>query len=162
MTFAQRRNRLTTHFSEHLPIFKRHISVRTYLLTYLLTNSKEQIPSWESNWFSASQEIPQFLWNPRVHYRIHKCPPTVPNLSQLDPVHNPTSHFLRLHLRPSLASGPFPSSFPNTTLYMPLPICETCSAHLFHSFPVVGQNTAHVEESYDNRHLLAKYVPYCQ
>jgi len=27
MTFAQRRNRLTTHFSEHIPVVKRRISV---------------------------------------------------------------------------------------------------------------------------------------
>jgi len=29
MTFAQLRNRLTTHFSERIPVFKRRISVLT-------------------------------------------------------------------------------------------------------------------------------------
>ena len=58
----------------------------------------EQSPSLEANWFEASQEIPRILWNPKVHYRIHKCSPPVPVLSQLDPVHTPTSNFLRIQL----------------------------------------------------------------
>jgi len=59
------------------------------LLTYLLTYSMEQSPSWEANWFGASKEIPRILWNLKVHYRIHKSPSTVPNLSQPEPVHTP-------------------------------------------------------------------------
>ena len=74
----------------------------TYLRTYLLTPWS---PSWEANWFSASQEIPRILWNSNVHYRIHKCLPPVPILSQLDPVDTPISRFLN-YLNNILPSTP--------------------------------------------------------
>jgi len=44
----------------------------------------EQSPSWEVNRFSASQKIPRILGNPKIYYHIHKYPPPVPTLSQLD------------------------------------------------------------------------------
>ena len=68
----------------------------THLLTYLLNTAA--VLFWEANRFSASQEIPRILCNPKVYYRTHKCLPTVPILSQLDPVPTTHSHFLKIHL----------------------------------------------------------------
>ena len=65
---------------------------------YLLTYAMVQSPSWEANWFAASQEIPRISQNPKVHYRTHKRPQPVSILGQPNPVHIPTSHLLEIHI----------------------------------------------------------------
>ena len=79
------------------------------LLPYFLTYSMEQSPFLEANWFAAIQEIPRILWNPKVHYRIHKCPKPVPVLRKPIPVPIPTSHLLEFHpniMHPSKPRSP--------------------------------------------------------
>ena len=106
--------------------------LQQYELTYLLTSwSKVLLEKLTGS--AASQEISRSLWNPKVHHRIHKCPPSVPILSQLHP---PTSRrsilILSSHLRLGLPNGLFPSGFPSRTPCTPFPspIRAICPAHL--------------------------------
>ena len=100
---------------------------RTVLRRLALAYSMVQSPSWDANWFAASQEIPRILWNPKVHYRIHKPPPPVPILGQPNPVHIPTSHLLEIililstHLCLGLPSGSFPPVSPPRPYTPPSP-----------------------------------------
>ena len=76
-----------------------------------LTYTMVQSPSWEANWFAASQEILRISRNPKVHYRTQTCPPPVCILGQPNPDHIPTSHLLEIHpniIHPSTPSVSHP------------------------------------------------------
>jgi len=77
-----------------------------WLVSYSAVLLHGTSPSWDSNHFSASHEIPCILWNLKVHYCFYKCLPPVPTLSQINPVHDPLSQFLKIHLSIILRSTP--------------------------------------------------------
>ena len=113
-------------------------------LTYLLTYSMVQSPSWEDNWFAASQEIPRISRNPKVHCRTYKRPPPVSILGQPNQILIPTTHLLEI--RPNIIHPSMPRS-PQWSLSFRIPHQDpihppllTHTRHMpspFHSFPVI-------------------------
>ena len=105
--------------------------------------------SWEANWFAASQEIPRISRNPKVHYRTHKSPPTIPILGLPIPVHIPTSHLLEIHpniIHPSTPRSPQWSlslRFPHQDSIHPPPLIHT--RHMRHS-QLSGQSNIYINQ----------------
>jgi hypothetical protein len=110
-------------------------------IPYLLTYSMQQSPSWQANWFSASQEIPHILWNQKVHYRIHHVPATCP-------YPEPARSSLQLNI-------PLPE---DASLYYP-PINDLVCQVV--SFPQVSPPKSCISlSSNDTRYMPCPYVLY--
>jgi len=88
-------------------------------------NSMEQNSSWEANRSIAMQEISNLLWSPKVHYHIHKSPPSSWARSVLPMPPHPTTCLrsiliLSSYLCLGLSSGHLPSGLPTKIPYAPL------------------------------------------
>jgi hypothetical protein len=107
-----------------------------YLFTYLLTHS---LTPWcrilfeKLNVTQLVEKHPAFLWNPKVHYRVHTSPPLDPILSQPNPVRpiDPCLHEVHLNviLPPTRRSSQWSLSFgpPNQN-----PVNTSPLPHAFH------------------------------
>ena len=94
----------------------------------------EQSRSQEANRFSARQEIPSIVWNPKVHYRTHKSQSPVSILTRaIQSI--PQSHFLMIYLNIILSSMPESSKwylflkFPHQSPVYTSPLTYTCYMH---------------------------------
>jgi hypothetical protein len=87
---------------------------------------------------SVSQEIPRLLRNPTVHYCVHKSPPPIPVLSQMNPIRTLQIWFLKVHFNITLpfmfksfeCSFSFMHSSQNFVSISHLPLCADHSDRL--------------------------------
>jgi hypothetical protein len=79
-------------------------------------------PCLEAASCAATKELPSTLWNPNIRYRLHKNPPLVPIMSEINPIHT---------------SPPYLSSIQFNIIYPPILVfLVILSFCLSHEYPI--------------------------
>jgi hypothetical protein len=92
------------------------------------SDSMGQVPYWEADSHSASQEIPRLLWNSKVHCRVHKSPPLVCILREIQLLLTIPHYFPKIHSNIILSSTPRSSEWSHSLRFSNQNI--VCVSHL--------------------------------
>jgi hypothetical protein len=121
---------------------------------------------WKADCHSACQnKYPAFLWNSKVHFRVHKSPPLDPTwASRIQfalsiPISLRSSLILSSHLRLGLPSDLLPSGLPTKTLEAPLPSHMRVETRIFRlpTWPAARSKLKNKERNaYTRRDCLCK------
>jgi hypothetical protein len=93
--------------------------------------TKIKVPSYIVVWILVTNQLTPWRQNPKVHHRIHNSPPTMPLLSQVNPLHSPSANLPKVRFHPILPSTPWPfkgSLSPGFSHQTPVHINSLCYA----------------------------------
>jgi hypothetical protein len=110
-----------------------------------------------TNSCSDTKEIPNILWNQKVHYPTHKIPSLIPILRQINSDQNfhtisQRYIFMFSHLRPGLRSGRFHSGF------LTNPLCALLSNECYKPCPYNPPRLDNLNNITRNTSYEAHYV----
>jgi hypothetical protein len=118
------------------------LKFHTHFTSLSCVPHKELNTSWETAGRSATQEFPNMLCNPKVHYRVHKSPALLPIVSQTNSVHTTPVYFSKIHFNIILSSTSI-SHLWSLSFWVAnqSPICIPSLSCMLHALPISSSLT---------------------
>jgi hypothetical protein len=111
----------------------------------ILTNFMELSPSWKAASCAATQELPSILWNQMVHYHVHRSPPLVPVLSQIQGIHPGLRPFVKFRNKLIMVRTCYPTPNPQSWRITPCRLSATAYSIYLQLPSISGGHLLHLQ-----------------